>query len=78
MLDSTVILQDVEELLTDHFGQLQATWQTQAARERQSPIITPPPPAKPLMAPAANPITDLVASVFVLFLVSVLEERFAR
>lgn len=83
MLDSTVVLQDIEALLDDHFAHLQAARQAQAefdaqARHTPPPSPTPQPTAMGAIAPAANPVADFVTSVFMLFMFSVLEERLAR
>lgn len=83
MLDSAVILRDVEELLNDHFGHLQAAWHAQAEFDRQAAAATPLPSSPAIssataITPATNPVADFVTNVFMLFMFSVLEERIAR
>lgn len=76
MLDSTAILQDVEELLNDHFGQLQTTWQQQEAQQTALPAI---PATQSTSIPPSHatttPITDFVTNVIMLLMFSALEKR---
>ncbi len=76
MLDSTVILQDVEELLNEHFGHLQTLWQQQEAQQTALPAIpvtqsAPLPPSHT----TANPVADFVSNVIMLLMFSALEKR---
>ncbi len=76
MLDSTVILQDVEELLNEHFGQLQMTWSQQA--DQQATFATTPATQSnpiPLSNSPVNPVTDFVTNVIMLLMFSALEKR---
>ena len=77
MLDSTVILQDVEALLDDHFGHFQAAQQAQAEFDAQNQTSAPS-PTSGAIPPAANPVADFVTNVVMLFMFSALEERLAR
>jgi hypothetical protein len=72
VLDSTVILQDVETLLDDHFGHLQAVWQQ---HNQQTHTMTPPAQSITAIAPPANPIADFVTNVIMLLMFSALEKR---
>ncbi len=73
MLDANLVLEDVEVLLQGHYTELRAQMQSRVRVYKTPPqplIATPPPtPSKP-----ANPLNELVANVFVLLMLSVLNK----
>jgi hypothetical protein len=76
MLDATLILQDAEELLDAHF----TDWQTTIQRQQQRSNTTPRPATTPLPAAhnAPNALNELVANVFVLLLLSVVNHSLSK
>ncbi len=73
MLDSTVILQDVEELLNDHFSHLQVVWQQQNQQTHRAMAPTTHPTTA--ITPTANSVTEFVTNVIMLIMFSALEKR---
>lgn len=81
MLDATLVLQDVEELLDAHYTELRAQMQRQVRVYQstpQPPVSQAPatrqPAPQPPVAPQKgnNSLNELVANVFVLLMLSVL------
>ena len=81
MLDATLVLQDVEELLDVHYTELRTQMQRQVRvyeTTPQPPVAQPsavrPPAPQPPAAPqkSHNSLNELVANVFVLLMLSVL------
>jgi hypothetical protein len=83
VLDATLILQDVEELLDEHFGQLRTAWQAQQPSAPAMPPpaveVTPAPTARLTQpapsAPPTNPVTNLLTGLVMLVMFSVLDKR---
>lgn len=87
MLDAKLVVEDVEELLNEHFVQLCAQGRKQL-EPRVRVYNTPPPPApapqpivrqqsasKPLPArTTGTPFSEVVANIFVLLMLSVLNQ----
>lgn len=81
MLDATLVLQDVEELLDVHYTELRTQMQRQVRVYQttpQQPVAQPSAIRQPAPQPPAapqkshNPLNELVANVFVLLMLSVL------
>ena len=81
MLDATLVLQDVEELLDAHYTELRTQMQRQVRVYESAPqpsASQPPATRQPAPQPAAAPpksnnaLNELVANVFVLLMLSVL------
>lgn len=81
MLDATLVLQDVEELLDVHYTELRTQMQRQTRVYEAAPQPLAPQAAansQPATQPPAvpqksnHPLNELVANVFVLFMLSVL------
>lgn len=81
MLDATLVLQDVEELLAVHYTELRNQMQRQVRvyeTAPQPPVAQPPAARRPAPQPPAalqkrnNSLNELVANVFVLLMLSVL------
>lgn len=75
MLNANLVVEDVESLLESHYAQLRAQGSKQLQpRVRvynappQSPVIKQPPPS------TSNSLTELVANVFMLLVLSVLNQ----
>lgn len=81
MLDANVILQDVEELLDGHYKELQIQTQMQLQNRVRVYDAPPQPPTvqrPPASQKAAHPLNELVANVFVLLMLSVLNNGLAK
>ena len=81
MLDATLVLQDVEDLLDTHYTELRAQMQRQVRVYESTPqppvsqsSATRQPAPQPPAAPqkSNNSLNELVANVFVLLMLSVL------
>ncbi len=79
MLDANLILNDVEQLLDGHY----ARWAGLAPRRVQvyatppkAAAVEQPPPVVPTAKPTST-VNDLVASVFVLLVLSILNNKLA-
>ena len=77
MLNATLVLSDVEEMLDEHYNQV-----CEQMQRRVRVYETPPqhPAAKQLPAPtkSSNSLNELVANVFVLFMLSVLNNGLTK
>ena len=77
MLDATLVLSDVEEMLDEHYSQV-----GQQMQRRVRVYDTPPqhPAAQQLPAPTKsnNSLNELVANVFVLLMLSVLNNGLSK
>jgi hypothetical protein len=87
MLDAKLFVDDVEELLNDHYAQLCAQGRKQLeprvcvynapapAPIAQSPVRQPTAPKQLPVRPSITPIGEVVANIFVLLMLSVLNQR---
>jgi hypothetical protein len=78
MLNESLILQDTEELLADHYAWLQRQHRGQVGvyeTPQQAPMTTPAP--SPSLV-KANPIGEFLANVFVFFLLSAVTDKLAN
>lgn len=87
MLDAKLFVDDVEELLNDHYVQLCAQGRKQleprvrvyntptSAPVAQMPAPQPAPPKQLPARPSATPFGEVVANIFVLLMLSVLNQR---
>lgn len=87
MLDAKLFVDDVEELLDEHYAQLRAQGRKQLeprVRVYNAPTPTPlaqPPVPLPVASkqlptrPSATPFGEVVANIFVLLMLSVLNQR---
>lgn len=77
MLDATLVLNDVEEMLNEHYHEVREQMQRRVRVYETSPH---PPAAKQLPAPTQsnNSLNELVANVFVLLMLSVLNNGLAK
>ena len=79
MLDATLVLQDVEELLDVHYTELRTQMQRQVrvyeTAPTQQPVTRQPTPQPPAVSQKSNnSLNELVANVFVLLMLSVLNK----
>lgn len=80
MLDATLVLQDVEELLDVHYTELRTRMQRQVRvyeTTPPSPVVQQPvtrqqAPQSPAAPQKSNSLNELVANIFVLLMLSVL------
>jgi hypothetical protein len=77
MLDATLVLSDVEEMLDEHYNEVREEMQRRVRIYETSPQH---PAAKQLPAPTQshNVLNELVANVFVLFMLSVLNNGLTK
>ena len=78
MLDANLILKDAEELLAEHYTELQQQKPGKVGvyeTPKRAPITT---QAQPVPMVKANPISDFVTNVFVLFVLAALTEKLAN
>jgi hypothetical protein len=76
MLDANLVVEDVEELLNNHYSQLRAQGIKQL-QPRVRVYDAPPQPSVSKQPPArssASPLNELVANLFVLLMLSVVNQ----
>lgn len=77
MLDANLVLQDVEELLSGHYTEWRAQMQNRVRIYDTPPQQLAAKPPLPLQKPP-NALNELVANVFVLLMLSVLNNGLAK
>jgi hypothetical protein len=77
MLDATLVLSDVEEMLDEHYNEIHEEMQRRVRVYETSPQ-TPAAKQLPARAQSNNALNELVANVFVLFMLSVLNNGLTK